>query len=164
MALPLWHTLNICFEIKLVGSKSKYYIIRQRKLLLQFNFTWTVQFSWKIYKGWINLAYFTEPLIDGYFHYLATSMKYVLKWRIKVKYSGFPDPDSWHCTYLRICLLSICCHPVRTFWHYASDTWELLRFTQCTMYTNTKYTHQTPTQILIKSRTKMIFLKRINKS
>ena len=160
MALPLWHTLNICFEIKLVGSKSKYYIIRQRKLLLQFNFTWTVQFSWKIYKGWINLAYFTEPLIDGYFHYLATSMKYEIFIKMENKGKIFWVSWSWFltlCTYLRICLLSICCHPVRTFWHYASDTWELLRFTQCTMYTNTKYTHQTPTQILIKSRTKMIF-------
>ena len=145
MALPLWHTLNICFEIKLVGSKSKYYIIRQRKLLLQFNFTWTVQFSWKIYKGWINLAYFTEPLIDGYFHYLATSMKYVLKWRIKVKYSGFPDPDSWHCVltfayafFLFVVILSA--HS--GIMHQILENYWGLHNVQCTQIRNTHTKHQ----------------------
>ena len=39
---------------------------------------------------------------------------------------------------------------LRTFWHYASDTWELLRITQCT------YTHHTPTQTPIWTRKKQI--------
>ena len=52
----------------------------------------------------------------------------------------------WKCV-----LPSICCHlACRTFWHYASDTWELLRITQCT------YTHHTPAQPPIQTRQKWI--------
>ena len=144
MALPLWHTLNICFEIKLVGSKSKYYIIRQRKLLLQFNFTWTVQFSWKIYKGWINLAYFTEPLIDGYFHYLATSMKYEIFIKMENKGKIFWVSWSWFLTlYLpshmpSFYLLSSCPHILALCIRY-------LRIIEVyTMYNVHKYEIHTP--------------------